>query len=211
MAKLKIGRIVMGGAMTNCYFVYREGERECLFFDPAAHGDVIFQKLQDAGFTVAGICLTHGHFDHIYGLAKLKELTGAKVYAAAAEKELMGDVHANVSDLFGRAVTAQADTYLEDGDVVSCAGLEAKMILTPGHTQGSCCYYFEKDNLLVSGDTLFEESVGRTDFPTGSSSQLIRSIREKLFILPDETMVYPGHGESTTIGHEKKYNPFAGM
>lgn len=210
MADVKIGRMIMGSAATNCYFVYQEGATDVIVFDPAAHGDVIFQKLTDAGFTVKAICLTHGHFDHIYGLAALKKLTGAPVYAAEAEKELMGNTDWNVSELFGRPITAEADVYLRDGDKVEEVGLTAKVILTPGHTSGSCCFYFEEAGILVSGDTLFEESVGRSDFPTGSEGTLIRSIRERLFTLPDETKVFPGHGEQTSIAHEKKYNPFAG-
>ncbi|MCR5282916.1 MAG: MBL fold metallo-hydrolase [Lachnospiraceae bacterium] len=210
MGELKIGRMVMGAAVTNVYFLYREGEKDVLVFDPAAHGDMIYQKLSEHGFTVRGIYLTHGHFDHIYGLKALKELTGADVFAYEEERELCGDVQMNVSDLFGRSVTAEVDTYLSDGAKIGYGNINGRLIATPGHTQGSCCYYFEEDGILISGDTLFEESVGRTDFPTGSTSKLVRSIQDKLFVLPDDTKVFPGHGEQTTIGHEKKYNPVTG-
>ena len=100
--------------------------------------------------------------------------------------------------------------YVNDGEKITLAGMTFEVIATPGHTEGGCCYYFEEAGILVCGDTLFLESVGRTDFPTGSMGTLVRSIKEKLFILPDETVAYPGHGDSTTIGHEKKYNAFLG-
>jgi glyoxylase-like metal-dependent hydrolase (beta-lactamase superfamily II) len=114
----------------------------------------------------------------------------------------------NVSADAGRACTVKANTLLKDGEEVTVEDMTFKLIATPGHTQGSCCYYFEEANMLISGDTLFEESVGRTDLPTGSMSTLVRSVKDKLFVLPDDTVVYPGHGDSTTIEHEKKYNPF---
>lgn len=204
---IKIGRIMMGICQTNCYFLYEEGKKDVIFVDPADKGDVLFEKLETAGFHVAGIILTHGHFDHIWGLEKLKELTGAKVYAYEGEKELLNDSGMNVSEQFNRPCQVDADVYLKDGDCITIAGMTAKLIATPGHTGGSCCYYFEKDKILLSGDTLFEGSVGRTDFPTGSMSLIVRSIQEKLFVLPDDVTVYPGHGGQTTIGDEKKYNP----
>jgi glyoxylase-like metal-dependent hydrolase (beta-lactamase superfamily II) len=110
--------------------------------------------------------------------------------------------------MVGRAYTVVPDEYVREGQVLTFDNMDFKVIATPGHTIGSCCYYVEKAGILISGDTLFQESTGRTDFPTGSMSSIVRSIREKLFILPDETKVYPGHGDSTTITYEKKYNPF---
>lgn len=208
MKELKIGRIVLGMCQTNCYFVYEEGSSRVIVFDPADKGDYIFNGLKEKGFTVEAILLTHGHFDHIWGVEQLRELSGAKVYAYEGEKELCEDASLNVSKGAGRACTVKADEYVKDGEEITAAGISCRLIATPGHTGGSCCYYFENDKILISGDTLFQESVGRTDLPTGSMSMLVRSVKEKLLPLPEEVKVYPGHGESTTIGYEKKYNPF---
>ena len=208
MVGLKIGRMMLGVCQTNCYFVYREGSSKVIFIDPADYGDQIFKAMKDNGFEVAAILLTHGHFDHIWGCSRLRQLTSAPVYAYEGEEKVLLSADLNVSAGAGRACTVKANTLLKDGEEVTIEGMTFKLIATPGHTQGSCCYYFEEANMLISGDTLFEESVGRTDLPTGSMSTLVRSVKEKLFELPDDTVVYPGHGDSTTIGHEKKYNPF---
>ena len=208
MADLKIGRMMLGVCQTNCYFVYREGSSKVIFIDPADYGEQIFKAMKDNGFEVAAILLTHGHFDHIWGCSKLRQLTSAPVYAYEGEEDVLLSSDLNVSAGAGRACTVKANTLLKDGEEVTIEGMTFKLIATPGHTQGSCCYYFEEANMLISGDTLFEESVGRTDLPTGSMSTLVRSVKDKLFELPDDVVVYPGHGDSTTIGHEKKYNPF---
>lgn len=208
MGEIKIGRMVIGACQTNCYFLYREGSKDCIFVDPADQGANIYKALTKNGFRVAGILLTHGHFDHIWGTKEMRELSGAKLYALTEERELLTDAHKNVSSQVGRPYTVEADVYLKDGDELIIADMAFQVIATPGHTGGGCCYYFKEAGFLVSGDTLFQESVGRTDFPTGSMSQLVRSIKEKLFVLPEETKVYPGHGDNTTIGHEKRYNPF---
>lgn len=208
MSDLKVGRLMLGICQTNCYFVYQEGEKDVIFFDPADKGDYIYEALKEKGFQVAGILLTHGHFDHIWGTNKLRELSGAPIYAYEEEKALCEDAVTNVSEQVGRAYTVIPDRYLKDNEEITIAGMTCKLLATPGHTVGSCCYYFEKDGILISGDTLFQESVGRTDLATGSMSALVRSVKERLFVLPDDVKVYPGHGETTDIGHEKKYNPF---
>lgn len=208
MANLKIGRMVLGMCQTNCYFVYEEGKNDVIFFDPADSGDYIYETLKEKGFRVAAILLTHGHFDHIWGSKRLRELSGAKIYAYEEEKLLCENAVKNVSEQAGRAYTVEPDVYLKDGEEVTAAGITCRLIGTPGHTVGSCCYYLENEGMLIAGDTLFQESVGRTDLPTGSMSALVRSIKEKLFVLPDDTKVYPGHGEPTSIAVEKKYNPF---
>ena len=209
MSQIKIGRLMIGICQTNCYFVYREGSSDVIFFDPADKGEYIYEALREKGFLVKGILLTHGHFDHIWGTNKLRELSGAPLYAYEEEKALCEDAVTNVSDQVGRPYTVIPDKYLKDGEEIAIADMTCKLIATPGHTVGSCCYYFEEAGILIAGDTLFAESVGRTDLATGSMSALSRSIKERLFALPDETKVYPGHGESTTIGHAKQYNPFA--
>lgn len=208
MAVLKIGRMVLSSCATNCYFVYHEGNNKVIFFDPGDQGEHIYNSLKNNGFEVDTILLTHGHFDHIWGAQKLRVLSGAKAYALDKEEELLMSSDLNVSEMAGRACTFKCNDFVKDGDVLDILGFKIKVIATPGHTAGSCCYYFEEDKVLISGDTLFEESVGRTDFPTGSSSELMNSLREKLAPLPDDVICYPGHGDATTIGHEKKYNPF---
>ncbi len=205
MSEIKIGRMVMGVCQTNCYFLYRQGERLAVVVDPADRGRDIYDSLRRNGFSVAGILLTHGHFDHIWGLDGLRDAAGAaaeaeglepvKAYACKAERELLKNAGMNVSRQAGRACETYADVYVEDGEEITLAGMTCRVIATPGHTGGGCCYYFQEAGILVSGDTLFAGSVGRTDFPTGSMGTLVRSIKEKLFVLPEDTRVYPGHGE----------------
>lgn len=208
MAEIKIGRMAMGMYQTNCYFLYREGSPECIFVDPADQGANINKALEKNGFQVKAILLTHGHFDHILGAEELRQTSGVAIYALDAEKEVLTDTKKNISGGIGRPCTLDADVYVKDGEELTLAGMTCKVIATPGHTAGGCCYYFEEAGFLISGDTLFQESVGRTDFPTGSMGTLVRSIKDKLLPLPEDTKVYPGHGDSTTIGHEMKYNPF---
>lgn len=210
---IRVGKMVLGMVGTNCYFVYddaQEGMKDALVFDPGDEGEVVYEKMKAAGLKCAAILLTHGHFDHIWGVQELRGKSGAKVYALDAEEQLLGDAALNVSQSAGRACTVKVNELLADGQEIELAGLKLKVIATPGHTQGSCCYYIENAGILISGDTIFEESVGRTDLPTGSGSKLVRSIQEKLFVLPDAVKVYPGHGDATTIGHEKDYNPYIG-
>ena len=208
MANIKIGKITLGAVGTNCYFVYREGSPDCIFFDPADSGSYIYEQLRERGFNIKAIYLTHAHFDHIWGCNELRELTGAKVYAYEEERVLCESAEKNVSAQAGRPYTVKVDEYLRDNALITEGDITFKLLATPGHTIGSCCYYFEEAGILICGDTLFQASVGRTDLPTGSESVMLRSIDEKLMCLPDETKVYPGHGPSTTIGYERVNNPF---
>ena len=214
MGKLKIGRMVLGNFQTNCYFVYREGEQNAeglcpvILIDPAERGRYIYDTLKKNGLSVSAILLTHGHVDHISGADELKRLSGAPIYAAENEANVLQDMHLNLSQMFGAPCKLSADILLKDGEVCTVHSMHFQVITTPGHTEGSCSFYFDEDDCLISGDTLFENSVGRTDFPTGSMSVLVRSIKQKLFKLPEATTVYPGHGSATTIGWEKTNNPF---
>ena len=208
MANLKIGRMVIGVYATNCYFLYRQGNPNVLVADPADQGELIYTKLKEKGFTVAGILLTHGHFDHIWGANELRAVSGAPIYALDTKEKLSENANLNVSAQAGRSCSVKLDHYVKDGEELTVADISFKVLATPGHTGDSCCYYFEKAGFLICGDTIFLESIGRTDFPTGSSSSLLRSVREKIFVLPDTVALYPGHGEGSTVEHEKKYNPF---
>ncbi len=218
MADLKVARLTLGSFQTNCYYVYRESALNTakeqgtlcpvLVFDPAESGAAIYESLKVKGFQVAAILLTHGHVDHIAGVKELKECSGAFVYACDKEADLLSDMRDNLSMMFGSPLRVEADELLQDGKEYVLGDIAFQMIATPGHTCGSCTYYFKEADVLISGDTLFEGSVGRTDFPTGSMSVLVHSIKHKLFTLPEKTIVYPGHGGTTTIGWEKDNNPF---
>lgn len=214
MSNLKIGKMVLGGFQTNCYYIYQEDRRDehgmcpAIVIDPAERGQYIFDALTRKGLCVSAILLTHGHVDHIAGAEELKQVSDAPIYASEKEADVLQDMQLNLSQMFGTPCMVHADVYAADGAEYKISDMSFQVISTPGHTEGGCAYYFKEANFLISGDTLFEGSVGRTDFPTGSMSVLIRSIKQKLFLLPDKTIVYPGHGGSTTIGWEKENNPF---
>ena len=206
---MKIDRFVIGPVGTNCYIVRNEDTDECFVTDPAACPPELVGHIRKEGLNVKAVLLTHGHFDHIMGLDDFLKEFPVPVYAFLEEKPLLESAELNSSlGMFGRPYTFSGAEYVSDGQILHIAGFEIRVIHTPGHTAGGCCYYIPAESVLISGDTLFRASVGRTDLPTGSMGDLVRSVREKLFVLPEETKVYPGHMEETTIGYEKKYNPF---
>ena len=208
MSEVKIGRMVVGALQTNCYFLHNTENNEAVVIDPADKGQKIYEELQKKGITVKAILLTHGHFDHVMGVDELRRASGAKVYLGKEEEKLISNTELNLSAMFGTLFTTKADVFVKDGEELELAGIKIKVIHTPGHTIGGVSYYLEEEGILVCGDTLFAGSVGRTDFPSSSGAELGRSIREKLFKLPEDVYVYPGHGPSTTIGYEKQNNPF---
>lgn len=208
---MKIETLVLGDVRTNCYLLINEETLETIVVDPADRADVIARKAVDEGLNLKAVFLTHGHGDHILAVSDLKRDFGLKVYASEAEKELLSDPEQNLSRaLFGMAVTVKPDVLLKDGQEFEEAGMKFRMLLTPGHTPGGCCYYQPEEKVLFSGDTLFSGSIGRTDFPGGNLSTLVRSVKEKLLVFPEDVKVYPGHEEMTSIGQEKKYNPYMG-
>ena len=179
-----------------------------VIIDPGDRGDIVYQDVKSLGCNkIAGILLTHGHGDHTGGALQLKELTGAKIYAYEEEAELLKDPEKNLSGWFGPAYGWEADEYFRDNQEFDMAGIHFKVLHTPGHTQGGCCYYDEADSCCFCGDTIFNGSVGRTDFYSGSARALIDSIHKRIFTLPPDTKLYPGHNEETTVAYEMKYNP----
>lgn len=205
---IKVNCFVVGMVQTNFYYLHRENSSETIVFDPADLGDRLYEELDKLGLEVKAIFLTHAHFDHIFGVEALKARTGAPVYACIHEKNLCESPRLNQSQMTGRPCTVSPDFYLQDNEEVTIAGITMKTIYTPGHTEGSCAYYIEDGHILISGDTLFQGSIGRSDMPTGDGETLLESIRTRLYVLPDDTVVFSGHGDTTTIGYEKKHNWF---
>lgn len=206
---MEIKRLVLGMLRTNCYIAYSEETKKAVIIDPAAEPKKIMDVLSELALMPEAVLLTHGHFDHMLAADALRKEYHIPVCLHAEDAELLSDPQKNCSATFFAApYKITAEEQFSDGQVLTYLGGELKVIATPGHTAGCCCYYAEKEGVLFSGDTLFCGSVGRTDLPTAKPAQLLVSIREKLLVLPEDTLVLPGHGEETTIGAEKRYNPY---
>ena len=205
---MKIEQYCVGEVATNCYFAIQEETKEMLVIDPGDSAKMLEGHIRREGLKPQAVLLTHGHFDHAMAAEELAGIFGIKIYAHEAEKDTLEDPGKNVSIMAGGRDVYHADVFVKDGEVLHLAGMELKVLHTPGHTEGGCCYYLEKEKVLFSGDTLFCQSVGRTDFPGGSMSALVRGIKEKLMVLPDDVEVYPGHMGMKTIGSERTRNPF---
>ena len=205
---MRICRLTVGPISTNCYIIVEESKKRALIVDPGGDADRIMNKIKELQVSVDAILLTHGHFDHMLAADALREKYQVKVYLGQDDSELIKNPMENVSGMFGKPISTHADVVLQDGQVLELAGFEIKVLATPGHTKGGVCYYIEKESVAFSGDTIFQASVGRSDFPTGSGASLSKSIREKIFTLPEDTQLFPGHGDSTVVSYEKKYNMF---
>ena len=201
--------LLVGPLAVNCFILGCEKSREGIVVDAGGDVEQIIAAAERHRLNITHVINTHGHFDHIGANRAVVQHFGAKLL-----------IHADDAPMFGRAAdvargyglrgenSPEADMFLTDGMELVFGECRLKVLHTPGHTMGGCCLYFENEKLIIAGDTLFADSIGRTDLPGGSHEHLLASIRNKLFTLPDDVVVYPGHGPKTTIGHEKRHNPY---
>ena len=204
---MKILQMEVGSLGTNCYIAYCENTKKAVVIDPGGDASRIMAAINREGLTVEAIINTHGHADHVMANIKVKEATGAPLWIHSADADMLGSGSRNLSAYLGGSVSCGTpDRLLAEGDILPVGDFTLKVLHTPGHTPGGISLLADKE--VFVGDTLFAESIGRTDFPGGSYSQLIQSIKTKLMTLDDDVKAYPGHGPATTIGWERRQNPF---
>ncbi|MBL0387655.1 MBL fold metallo-hydrolase [Tumebacillus sp. ITR2] len=205
---MQVQIFALGMFQTNGYLLVDEGSKQAVVIDPGQDPDALLSAIEEQGLKVIGIWLTHAHLDHIAGVGELKEATGAPVLVHEIEKDWMTDPMLNGSgrytEYFEPITGPAADRFVAAGDLLKLGDTEFEVRFTPGHTPGHVVYVTE--GMVFAGDTLFNNGIGRTDMPGGDTAQLVKSIREQLYTLPEETVVFCGHGPETTIGHERKNN-----
>jgi hydroxyacylglutathione hydrolase len=199
----------VGPLRCNCSIFGDEKTHEAIVVDPGDDISEITAIVDRHQLKVKAIVITHGHIDHVAGAAQLRALTGAPVYMNERDRPQLDMLHLQASWLgVPTPPKVEIDVPATDGAVLQLGGVDFEVLLTPGHTQGSLCLWIPHEKKLIAGDTLFRDSIGRTDLPGGDSARILASIKTYLLQLPDDATVFPGHGESTTIGREKQYNPF---
>ncbi len=205
---MKITILPLGAYQTNCYIIYDENTKDCALVDPGAQPKELLDFIEKEKFIPKAVLLTHGHSDHIGAVEALATKFSIPVYMAKEDEKMLSSSTHNLSAMTGNDFTVNVEPKIvADGDTIDLGFVTLQVIGTPGHTPGGVTYY-SKEGVAFVGDTLFQGSIGRTDFPEGSFDTIIESIREKLYTLPDDTIVCPGHGPTSTIGTEKATNPF---
>jgi len=208
---MKIDCVILGVYETNCYVLRSsQAAKDCLIIDAGLEADKLTNFLKKHQFNPVGVVLTHGHIDHIAGVAALREsYPDIKVYIHKLDAKMLTEAHSNLSVMAGVPFSTEpADFILEEDSIIDKAGIKLQVLHTPGHTPGGICLYSKDQGAVFTDDTLFAESIGRTDFPKASMPELLQSIKDKLLTLTDETVVFPGHGPVTTLGREKTHNQF---
>lgn len=207
---MKIMYMVLGPFMTNTYILYNEETMEGLVVDPSFSPEQYIKAIEEKKIHLTSIFLTHAHVDHMAGMNELrKAFPKARMYMDKRDQPFLRDPEKNLSYMFPTpTLVDDADVWVKDGDEIETSGYTFQVIDTSGHTPGGISFYLKKEGIVFTGDSLFQGSIGRTDFPGGSMKELTGSIRKNLFTLPDSTVVLSGHGEQTTIGQEKRTNPF---
>ncbi|MBN2260831.1 MAG: MBL fold metallo-hydrolase [Clostridiales bacterium] len=202
-----IRKFISGNYSVNQYIVYDETRKIAAIIDPATFDAEVIKFIEKLKLNVEYIILTHGHGDHILGIEQYKKKYDAKIIAHASEKKLLSDSDLNFTmKMSGKAVIVTPDLWLKDNETIKIGDINLKVLHTPGHTKGGICLL--NDDYVITGDTLFYEAIGRYDLYGGNFETLMHSIKSKLMILHDDLMVYPGHGKETSIGYERKNNPF---
>ncbi len=204
---MKLEIFITNSLREKAYVLYDENTKDAICVDPGNGDDGILEFINENGLNLKYVLLTHGHFDHIMGVGSLAP-TGAKVIAYEFEKEILNNTEHNGGYNYLVELSIDADEYIDESFKFDELSFEVKVLHTPGHTKGGCCYYVPSIQSVFTGDTLFRETIGRSDLFSGNFEELISSIKTKLFVLDDETVCFPGHGENTTIGHEKSHNQF---